>query len=100
MTKVQMKINDMHKGNVDAIMSGISSLVPIVVLNAIVAGTQYNLRNAAFVDGVKQASESDVTLLGVPLKSFAAASLHLLGEEKYSGKDGMVLTMIDNKFQM
>jgi len=100
MTKAQMRIDDMHKGNVDAIVSGISSPVPIVVLNAILAGTQHHLLNAAFVEGVKRASESDETLLGVPLKSFAAASLHLLGEKKYSGKDSAILTMIDSKLKM
>lgn len=100
MTKVQMKINDMHNGNIDAIMNGISSPVPIVVLNAILAGTQRNLHNAAFVDGVKKASQNNETILGIPIKAFAAASLHLLDEEKYSGKDTVILTMINSKLKM
>jgi len=100
MTKVQTKIDAMHKGNVDAIMNGISSRVPIVALNAILAGTQRNLHDPVFIEGVKQAEESNEILLGIPLKAFATASLHLLGEKKYVGKDTIIITMIDTKMKM
>lgn len=100
MTKVQTRIDDMHKGNINAITNGISSRVPIVALNAILAGTQRNLHDPVFIEGVKQAENSSEILLGIPLKAFAAASLHLLGEKKYEGKDALIITMIDTKMKM
>ena len=100
MTTVQTKIDAMHKGNIAAIMDGISSHVPIVALNAILAGTQHNLHESAFVEGVKRFAENNEALLGIPLKSFATASLHLLGEKKYDGKDKIIISMIDAKMKM
>lgn len=100
MTKVQTRIDDMHNGNINAITNGISSRVPIVALNAILAGTQRNLHDPVFVEGVKQAEESNEILLGIPLKSFATASLHLLGEKKYAGDDKLIIAMIDTKMKM
>ena len=100
MTKVQTKIDAMHNGNIDAITNGISSHVPIVALNAILAGTQQNLHDPVFIEGVKQATKNNETILGIPLKAFAAASLHLLGEKKYVGKDTIIISMIDTKMKM
>ena len=95
----QTLINAMHKGDIDAILNGISSPVPVAVLNAILVGTQRNLRDTAFIDGVKKAGKSQENLLGIPLKSVAAASLHLLNVQEYSGNDSMVLAMIDSKLK-
>lgn len=100
MTKVQTKIDAMHKGNINAITNGISSRVPIVALNAILAGTQHDLHDPVFIEGVKQATENNETILGIPMKSFATASLHLLGEKKYAGKDTIIISMIDAKLKM
>ena len=100
MTKVQTRIDDMHKGNIKAITNGVSSRVPIVALNAILTGTQRNLHDPVFIEGVKQAEESNEILLGIPLKSLATASLHLLGEKKYVGDDKLIITMIDSKMKM
>jgi hypothetical protein len=103
MTKNEMDtqtlINAMHRGDNNAILNGISSPVPVVVLNAIIAGTQRNLRDTTFIDGVKKAGTSHETLLGIPVKSVAAASLHLLDVQEYSGNDSMVLAMIDSRLK-
>ena len=96
MTKTQMMINEMYKGNVQKIMEGIDSNTPILVLNAIVAGTNRKMTREAFLAGVERATESDIVLLGVPLKSFAEASLHLLERKKYAGEDPVVIAMIEN----
>jgi len=100
MSEIQNMINTMHKGNIEAITKGVASRVPIVALNAIVAGTNYKVRDNAFIEGVWKATESDESVLGVPLNAFAAASLHLLGEKKYSGKDTIIIAMIDTKLKM
>ena len=100
MSEIQNMINTMHKGNIEAITKGVASRVPIVALNAIMAGTQHNLHDPVFIEGVKQAEESNEVLLGIPLKAFATASLHLLGEKKYAGKDTIIIAMIDTKMKM
>lgn len=100
MSEIQNMINTMHKGNIEAITKGVASRVPIVALNAIMAGTQRNLHDPVFIEGVKQAEKSNEILLGIPLKAFATASLHLLGEKKYVGNDAIIITMIDTKMKM
>lgn len=98
MTKTQMLIDEMHKGNAEVIIENISSSTSILTLNAIMAGTKFGLRSPTFLDGVVLAEESDVVLLGVPLKSVAAASLHLLGKKEYTGNDPSVISLINSKF--
>ena len=96
--KTQMKINAMHKGDVNIIKDCIVSNSPILLLNAIMAGTKRKLHDDNFIKGVKDAENSDETLMGIPLKKVAAASLHLLGVKKYSGNDETIKTMIDTEF--
>ena len=100
MTNIQLQIDDMHNGNVVAIVKGVFSPAPIVVMNAILAGTQHNLHDTGFVDGVRRAVESNEILLNIPLRSVAIASLHLLGIEQYCGQDNMIWSMINNKLNV
>lgn len=98
MTKTQMVIDEMHRGNTNVIVASIFDQTPIVVLNAIMAGTKIGIRESAFVDGIKSAEKSDAVLLGVPLSKLATAALHLLGEREYTGDDSAVIAMINSKF--
>lgn len=98
MNQTQHLIEKMHSGDLDAIMEGISSNCDILILNAIMAGTKQKVKNAAFIDGIIAAAHSEAILLGVPLKSAARASLHLLGHRLYTGADPMILSMIETGF--
>lgn len=100
MTKTQTLINEMHEGNVQTILDNISSKTPILVLNAIVAGTRQGITQESFIAGVEVAAENHVKLLGIPLSKFAKASLHLLGKRNYEGSDPVVISMIDTNLQM
>ena len=100
MTDIRLQIDAMHNGSVAAIVKGVSSSVPLVVMNAILAGTEQDLHDTAFIDGVRRAGESSAILLNIPLRSVAAASLHLLGAEQYRGQDSMIWSMIHNRLSL
>lgn len=98
MTKTQMLIDEMHKGNAKIITENIVSSTPIIVLNAIMAGTKMGIKSPAFLNGVAAAEESSVVLLGIPLRNFATASLHLLGKKEYTGEDPSIISIINSRF--
>jgi len=101
MNNTQNIINSMHEGKKESILSGISSDIPIVVLNAILAGTRISLHDKGFLDGVRAAEKNHVdTMLGIPLSKFATASLHLLGIKEYTGTDSVIKKMIELKFEL
>ena len=93
-----MLIDEMHNGNRELIIENISSQIPMLVLNAIVAGTKLAIQTPAFLDGLKAAEKSEVVLLGIPLSNFATAALHLLGRRKYEGNDPIIVSMIKSRF--
>lgn len=98
MTKTQMLIDEMHNGNTNVIIENISNQTPIIILNAIMAGTKFGIKTPAFLDGVTAAEKSDAVLLGIPLSKFATASLHLLKQKEYKGSDSTIVSMIESKF--
>lgn len=100
MTKTQMIIDEMHQGKVAVIIENISAKTPILVLNAIMAGTKMGITETAFIDGVKLAEKRDTMLLGIPISKFATASLHLLGIEEYTGDDPVIISMIESRFEL
>lgn len=96
MTNTQKLIDRMHAGEIPVIIENIQAKTPILVLNAIMAGVKKGLRDAAFIDGVLKAEESDVVLLGLPIKKAATAALHLLGQRRYTGKDSVIVSLIES----
>ena len=84
----------MYNGDVSAILDGIYSDSPILVLNAILAGTRMELRSDVFVYGVEQATNNDSTLLNLSISQCAHASLDILGIRKYTGEDNNILALI------
>lgn len=98
MNDIQVKIDEMHSGIVEAIMQGISSDTPIVILNAIISGTKLGLKNNVFVEGIKKAKANKEILMGIPLKEFAIASLEILGIEKYLGDSKRIKDLIKCEF--
>lgn len=99
MSDIQAEIDKMHNGSIESIMKGISSDIPIVILNAIIAGTRLELKNIVFTEGINKTKRSAEVLLGVPIRNFAIASLDVLGIEKYLGDDIRIKELIDCKFR-
>lgn len=94
MSDVQSNINNMHNGSTVAIINGISSRSSIEVLNAIVAGTRLKLKDKMFVKSLEKAKDNEESLMGIPIKEFAIASLDILNIQKYSGDSDRVREMI------
>lgn len=95
MTDTQKLIDQMHTGDISAILDNIQAKTPILVLNAIMAGVKIGLKDSTFIEGVLKAEENDVVLLGLPVKKVATAALHLIGQRKYTGKDPVIVALIE-----
>lgn len=94
----QTLIDRMYSGDKNAIISGIMSERPILVMNAVMAGTKLGVRDTRFLIGLKKAGENDEVLLGIHLRKVAIAAEHLLGIKKYNGDDRTILLMIESEF--
>ena len=97
MSNVQTTINEMHNGSIEIILQGISSTTPLILLNAIIAGTKLGIKEKEFVEGLKKAEQSEEMLMGVPIKEFASASLEILEIQKYLGDNNRVKEMVQCK---
>lgn len=100
MSNAQEIINKMHTGDINAILDGICSDSPILILNAILSGTRMGLHNDVFVHGVKQATKNDTALLHLSISQCAHASLDILGIRKYMGEDSYILELISTGFHV
>ena len=99
MSDIQKVINRMHDGYEDAIIAGVWSSAPIVVINAIIAGAKHEVKDVSFLNGVVKAEEREDVFMGIQMKSVAAAALDVLGAKKYAGDDKQTLGFILNKFE-
>lgn len=94
MSEVQLNVDNMYNGSIEAIINGISSNRPFELINAIIAGTKLDFRSEKFIEGLKRAEQNEETLLGVPIKEFAIASLDVIGVRKYIGDNDRIKEMI------
>ncbi len=100
MSDKQIIINQILSGNEPIISAGIYSDSAIVALNAILAGTRHTVKNSTFIDGIRNISTNSTdTIMGIPLRKYAIASLHILGEEQYSGDDAIIKHFIQSRFE-
>lgn len=100
MQEMQTQINKMYAGDTAAIIRGISSENDLIVMNSILAGARLRVLDEDFLAKIKDAQNSDVVLMGVPLKSVAEAAVCLLTGADYGGDDALVRDLIDNEFNI
>ncbi len=93
-------IERMYGGDIEAIISNVFSKNEYLVMNAILSGTQNKVLNVEFLEGVKKAQNSETVLMGIPLKSVAEASIHVLIGKKYEGNDDFIKNLILNNFNI
>lgn len=99
MSNIQNKIDLMYSGDTEEIVSNVNSDIPILVANAIIAGTKKCLKNSVFLDAIQnKVTNSDITFFGMPLSDIAIASLDILGINKYKGNDDNILKLIHSGF--
>ncbi len=95
----QDKIDLIISKDKNAIISGISSDVPIVQINAVIAGAQMHLKENTYIDGLKRLKGSMITFFGMPMSAFVTAALDVLGVEAYNGDDEFIKRLIDAELQ-
>lgn len=100
MKKMQTLIDKMYDGDTEAIVSGISSKNDYILINSVLAGTKYGIKDKRFIDGVLKAQNSKSVLLGFSLASIAIASEHFLTNKRYMGDDTTVKALIESKFNI
>lgn len=99
MKQMQKKVDQMHSGDIAAIIDGVNSGNDYLTINAVLSGAKHKIKDAAFMDGIEKARNSEAVLMGFPLKSVADAAYIFLTGRKYAGDDGLVKTLIANEFQ-
>lgn len=100
MQALRNKIDSMHSGNIESILSGISSSNDYLIMNAILCGAKLKLKDKGFIAEVEKARNNEAVLLGFPLKSIAEAALHFIKGTKYEGNEDLVKTLIKNEFNI
>ena len=100
MQTMQQKIDEMYSGNTEAIIAGVHSKNDYILMNALLSGAKLKIKADDFVDGVEKARNSEIVLMGFPIKSVAEAAYHFLTDRKYNGSDPVVETLIKSKFEI
>lgn len=100
MQAIQNKINSMYNGDIESILSAVSSANDYLVMNAILCGAKLKLKDKTFIAKVEKVRSSETVLLGFPLKSIAEAAICFITEKEYNGNDDLVKTLIENEFNI
>ena len=100
MQTLQNKVDSMYSGNIEAILSAVSSSNDYLIMNAILCGAKLKLKDKGFIAGVEKARNNEAILLGFPLKSIAEAAFHFIKGTKYEGNEDLVKTLIKNEFNI
>lgn len=89
----------MEANNIEAIIFGAKSDLPILNLNAVLYGAKYKVSSEKFISLLKEKLiKSEASFFGVPLSSYIVAALDVLGVEKYSGDDNLIIRLVDSNF--
>lgn len=92
-------ISEMKNNNVDVIISGATSSSPLLNLNAVLYGTKFKIKSKEFTSALKDnLVHSNEKFFGMPLSEIVIAALDVLGVEKYSGTDKLILRLISSEF--
>jgi hypothetical protein len=98
MTDNQLTIDAMYSGDKEMILESIRSETPILILNAIISGTQQKIRDEKYIDGLRMATLNNIALLNVKISELAVAALDVLGIEEYHGDDQRITSYIESAF--
>ena len=98
MDTIQSRIDRMHEGDLDQIIAGINSQNNLLVMNAVLAGANQRITDEAYIEGLRKALDNSVCLMDTPISSIAAAALHVLNVQKYTGHDPRILQLITSEF--
>lgn len=98
MSKIQETIDVMKAGNIQVIEECVNSEKAILIVNAIIFGTQQKINSPNFVSGLEKATQNQTVLMGHQVNEFAVAALDILGKQKYTGTKQSIKDMI--KFKM
>ena len=88
-------INNMSNNDLDSIILGVKSDIPVLNLNAVIFGTRFNVKDVDFITALTDdLISSKETFFGNDLSSFVRASLDLLGIQPYNGDDDFTKRLI------
>lgn len=92
-------IEMMKENNLDAIIFGAESDLPILNLNAVIFGTQNRISSEKYISLLKDKFlKSDISFFGMPFSKIVTAALDVLGVEKYAGNDDSIIRLINSNF--
>ena len=89
-------IEKMKRGDKETILDGVSSSVPLLVLDSVIYGGKYKVKDLSYIERLKEhLHNSNMTFFGTPLSSFVKATLDVLDVQPYEGTDQYIKNWID-----
>lgn len=99
MKEEQQAIDNMYKGDIEAIKENITSDVPILVMNAIISGVKIGLKDEKYIEKLEMNCLNKSVLMGVCLGSVAQAAVCILTGKPYLGNDSSIKSLIKSNFE-
>lgn len=99
MKEEQQAIDNMYKGDIEAIKENITSDVPILVMNAIISGVKIGLKDEKYIEKLEMNRLNKSVLMGVCLGSVAQAAVCILTGKPYLGNDSSIKSLIKSNFE-
>lgn len=99
MKEEQQAIDNMYKGDIEAIKENITSDVPILVMNAIISGVKIGLKDEKYIEKFEMNRLNKSVLMGVCLGSVAQAAVCILTGKPYLGNDSSIKSLIKSNFE-
>lgn len=91
----------MEENNIEAIIFGAESDLPILNLNSVIFGAKYKVSSEKFISLLKEKLiKSEASFFGMSLSKIVTAALDVLGVEKYSGNDISIIRLVNSNFNL
>ncbi len=82
--KLDVLLDRINDGDKEAIVSALNSDIAFPAFRAIVQAGDDGLNDAAILEGIKLWEHSQIRMFGLPIQTYARATLFHLGEMPYS----------------
>lgn len=92
------EIEKMSQNDLEAIIDGAKSDLPILNLNSVLFGIKFGIKSDEYISLLRdKLIKSESAFFGVPLSNYVYAALDILEIQKYTGIDTVVLNLIKSK---
>lgn len=98
MKEEQQAIDSMYNGDIAIIKECITSTIPNLVMNSIIAGVKIGLKDKEYIEKLKTNCSNKTVLMGVCLGDVAEAAFCILTNKPYLGNNLTIKSLINSNF--